>query len=119
VANENGRKAFVVPNLGKVAANTAAVATATLTSPWNDSVVQLNRTASDGGSAVSLSAFYKRLAVGVLVIAVLCLLTEIALGFFWPTPTSSQQNVISSIDFGWKGGFGFVIGLFTGKGVNS
>jgi hypothetical protein len=64
---------------------------------------------------VEISAFYKRLVVWVFIVAVGCLLLEIVLGFSWPVPTTSQQKAADALDFGWKAGFGVVIGLLAGK----
>ena len=66
---------------------------------------------------VRLTPFYKWLTGVIVAVAVLCLLLEFATGFAWPEPTAAQASVISAIDFGWKAGLGFAIGLITGKSV--
>jgi hypothetical protein len=64
---------------------------------------------------VQLTPFYKGLTAGIFLVAFVCLLLEFATGFAWPEPTASQANIISAADFGWKTGFGVVVGLLTGK----
>jgi len=66
---------------------------------------------------VRLTPFYKWLTGVIVAVAVLCLLLEFATGFAWPEPTAAQASVISAIDFGWKTGLGFAIGLITGKSI--
>jgi len=51
----------------------------------------------------------------VVAIAVASLIVEVVLGFTWPEPTPFQQKVVEALDYGWKGGFGFLLGLLSGK----
>jgi hypothetical protein len=62
-----------------------------------------------------LTPFYMWLTGGIFFVAVLCLFVEMYLGSIWPDPTAAQANIVGAFDYGWKMGFGFAIGLVTGK----
>jgi hypothetical protein len=73
-----------------LAANTATIATSIVQSPGHNSIVQLVPLFQSGREKeaikpVPLSSFYKKLVIGILVIAGVCLLIEVTLGFTWPT----------------------------------
>ena len=106
-----------------MAANTFTVFENVFVNPSQLSTVNLHFGGNGGDTParltkpVQLTPFYKRLTTGVLLVAVLCLLLQVGLGFAWPEPTAAQINVNSALDYGWKMGFGVVIGLLTGKSV--
>jgi hypothetical protein len=110
-----------------VVANTATVAGTVVGSifinPTESSTVNLYvasnvaDTPAPPTTPVKLTPFYKWLTAGIFLVAFLCLLLQFAAGFVWPEPTAAQANIISASDYGWKIGFGFAIGLITGKSV--
>jgi hypothetical protein len=67
---------------------------------------------------VQLSLFYMWLTGGIFFVAFVCLLLQLfAVGYVFPEPTAAQANAVAALDYGWKMGFAFVIGLITGKSV--
>jgi len=110
--------------VSSVAANTFTVFENVFINPSQSSTVTLyvaskvaDTPSPPPTTPVQLTPFYKRLTGVIVAVAVLCLLLEFATGFAWPEPTAAQASVISAIDFGWKAGLGFAIGLITGKSV--
>ncbi len=65
-----------------------------------------------------LTPFYMWLTGGIFLVAVVCLLLQfLAIGYLFPEPTVAQANFLTAVDYGWKMGFAFAIGLVTGKAV--
>jgi hypothetical protein len=52
---------------------------------------------------------------GIFAVAVLCPVLQVVLGFAWPEPTAAQAVILSAVDWGWKLGLGYAVGLMTGK----
>jgi hypothetical protein len=103
-----------------VVSNAVTVARSIVINPTESSTVNLyigSDAANTATRPVQLPSFYKWLTAAIFVVALLCLLFELGLGFAWPDPTEAQKNIMSAIDYGWKMGFGFAIGLITGKSV--
>jgi hypothetical protein len=110
-----------------VAANTASIATTLVGSifinPTQSSTVNLyvasnvaDTPAETPKRRVELTPFYKLVTGGVFLVAVICLLLQLfAVGYVFPEPTAAQANAVAALDYGWKMGFGVVIGLLTGK----
>jgi hypothetical protein len=60
-------------------------------------------------------ALFNFLTRGIFLVAILCLLLQVALGFAWPEPTAAQAITMSAVDWGFKVGLGLVVGLIGGK----
>jgi hypothetical protein len=110
--------------VSSVAANTFTVFENVFINPTESSTVNLyaasnvaDTPAAPPTTPVRLTPFYKWLTAGIFLVAVVCLLLEFATGFAWPEPTAAQANIIGAVDYGWKMGFGVVVGLLTGKGI--
>jgi hypothetical protein len=104
--------------ISSVASNAAIIAESIIINPTQSSTVNLYV----GGNAaekkpVPLPLFYKWLTGVIFAAAVLCLVSSVWLGFVWPHPTEAQANIMSNLADAWKTGFGFAIGLITGKSV--
>ena len=102
----------------------SAVAGSIFVNPTDSATVNLYvaREVSDTSAApqkrrVELTPFYMWLTGGIFLVAVLCLFVEMYLGSVWPDPTAAQANIVGAFDYGWKMGFGFAVGLVTGKAV--
>jgi hypothetical protein len=119
----------VVANTLATAANSATIVTAVagsiFVSPTESATVNLY-IASDVSDAPAasqkrrgkLSPFYMWLTGGIFLVAVGCLLLQFfAVGYLFPEPTAAQANFLTALDWGWKMGLGFAIGLVTGKAV--
>jgi len=109
-----------------VAANTATVLGDIFVNPTHSSTVNLyivggndaGGNGADRRTPVRMTPFYKWLTGWIFVVAFLCLLLQFfAAGYLFPEPTATQANLISNLDWGWKMGFGLVIGLLGGKVV--
>jgi hypothetical protein len=114
-------------------ANTATIIGESLRSPRTDSVVELetgevvistpsrpdmmglgssrNRTKKE-----ALSATYKMVLIYVGALTLLSFVVEIALAIWGKDPPTGFQNTLFlGADFGWKAGFGAIVGLLGGK----
>jgi hypothetical protein len=117
------------PNL---IANSATIVAESLKHPLQDSTVNLDTgyveisTSPAGtlGLAIKrkktaprrLSEGYKIILIAVIVLTVLSLIIEICLAIWaHDPPTGFQNNLFGAADFGWKTGFGALIGLLGGK----
>jgi hypothetical protein len=108
-----------------VVANTFAVFENIVINPSQSSTVNLyvasnvvDTPAEPPTTPVRLTPFYKWLTAGIFFVAVVCLLLQLfAVGYVFPEPTAAQANAVAALDYGWKMGFGFAIGLITGKSV--
>jgi hypothetical protein len=102
------------------AANTAAIVAGTFETLRKDSVVVELKTPHEKAGGVEtrqvpITNFFGRIFFSVLGITILCLVLEIGLAFLWVQPSTLQQNAVAAVDFGWKAGFGVIIGLISGK----
>jgi hypothetical protein len=66
-------------------------------------------------SAIVLQPTFKWLLIGVFALTVFCVIAEVILAAIWTDPTQLQTQVVNSIDTGWKGGLGALLGLLAGK----
>jgi hypothetical protein len=118
----------VIANTLATAANTATIAGAVMgnifVNPTESATVNLyvGSDVSDTPAAPrkrlgELTPFYMWLTGGIFLLAILCLFAEMYLGSAWQEPTAAQANIIGAVDYGWKMGLGFAVGLVTGKGV--
>jgi len=51
----------------------------------------------------------------VIALTMACPVAEILMATFWADPTAMQQATYNTMDFGWKAGFGALVGLVGGK----
>jgi hypothetical protein len=114
-------------------ANSATIVAEAFKNPLHDSVVNLDSgylvistEAPPGtlGLAVrrnkpaprQLSSVYKIALFAVIALTGLALFIEIGLAIFaHEPPTGFQQSLFATADFGWKAGFGALIGFIGGK----
>lgn len=61
------------------------------------------------------SSSFKMVFISVLVVTVLCLVSQVLLAALWPQPTLNQQGVSDALGFAWKTGLGSIVGLLGGK----
>src|SRR5262249_27327010 len=100
-----------------VASNTATIAHSIIIAPTHSSTVNLyvSDTQATTKKPRNVSLVYKYLVVGLFLFAVGCLALQTYLGFAWPEPTTTQEAIIASADWGLKTGIGLVAGLLVGK----
>lgn len=112
--------------VGNFIANSALIAAASLQSPAKESVIlpakgrretdnQPRAAAMGDPAAILISPRFKLVFISVLIITVMCAIAEVVMASVWPTPNGPQGNVISTMDFVFKAGFGAMIGLLGGK----
>ena len=67
----------------------------------------------------SVSTF-KTILWFLIVISAGCLIGHVALSFLWPAEmTDAQKYSLGLLDWGFKGGFGTILGMFGGKAAAS
>jgi hypothetical protein len=118
-------------------ANTALIASESLTSPSESSVIlpqpeksavgqpsrpptrtRTTDTAFDPTKvpgAIVVPPIFKLVFVAVLAITALSGIAQIVMASLWEKPTNLQQEVFSAMGFAWKVGFGAIVGLLGGK----
>ncbi len=115
-----------------VVANSATIIASSLLDPRHSSVVTLDTGYEDVsigppgtmGLATkrkrtikqNLSTTYKLALAAVICLTLFSLFIEVGLAaLVRDSPTGFQQGLFNAVDFGWKAGFGALIGLFGGK----
>lgn len=123
---------FTVKGSSSAVVNTAIIASESLRSPLEISIVEpsisgapvnlgrhrvrdsaTNALATKGPIAVTPT--FKLVFLSVLAITALAGVAQIIMAFVWEKPTVAQQEVFEAMGSAWKTGFGAVVGLLGGK----
>jgi hypothetical protein len=115
-------------------ASSAAIITEIFAAPKSDSIIDtikapLPPSGTPGGHLLgmaakekpqtikqtAISSQFKLIFLSVLGLTVVLLVADVLLAHFWTQPTTSQLNVISTVDTVFKACIGAIIGLFGGK----
>jgi hypothetical protein len=106
---------------GGFAANTASIATASLTSPTKLTYVEWihtrgpAQTTPPAATVTKVSPTFKLVCISVLIITGGSGLADVAVAYAWPLPTGNQQAVFDAFNFAWKAGIRAIFGLLGGK----
>ena len=98
---------------GHSATANSAIVLSSVFSPQRPTVI-VTDDKGEGGGKITVSTNFKWTFLAVLGLTLLMLFGQVVYSFFSPL-NPNQQELFSALGWGWKAGFGAIVGLLGGK----